>query len=46
VTTDFTLDDLRTEIEAGWQTRDAIGVETRGPIRTAVEETIARLDTG
>jgi 2,3,4,5-tetrahydropyridine-2-carboxylate N-succinyltransferase len=46
VTLDFTLDDLRTEIEAGWQARDAIGVETRGPIRTAVEETIARLDAG
>jgi 2,3,4,5-tetrahydropyridine-2-carboxylate N-succinyltransferase len=46
VTTDFTLDDLRTEIEAGWESRDAIGAQTRGPIRTAVEETIARLDAG
>ena len=46
MTADLTLDDLRTEIEAGWRTRDEIGVETRGPIRTAVEETIARLDAG
>jgi len=46
VTADLTLDDLRTEIEAGWRTRDEIGVETRGPIRTAVDETIARLDAG
>jgi 2,3,4,5-tetrahydropyridine-2-carboxylate N-succinyltransferase len=46
VTTDLTLDDLRTEIEAGWEAREAIGAETRGPIRTAVEETIARLDAG
>jgi 2,3,4,5-tetrahydropyridine-2-carboxylate N-succinyltransferase len=46
VTTDFTLDDLRTEIAAGWETRDATNSETRGPIRTAVEETIARLDAG
>ena len=46
MTADLTLDDLRTEIEAGWDSRDAIGVETRGPIRTAVEETIARLDAG
>ena len=46
MTTDFTLDDLRAEIEAGWERRDTIGVDTRGPIRTAVEETIARLDAG
>jgi 2,3,4,5-tetrahydropyridine-2-carboxylate N-succinyltransferase len=46
LTIDLTLDDLRTEIEAGWATRDAVGVDTRGPIRTAVEETIARLDAG
>ena len=46
MTTDFTLDDLRSEIEAGWQTRDTIGVDTRGPIRTAVEESILRLDRG
>jgi 2,3,4,5-tetrahydropyridine-2-carboxylate N-succinyltransferase len=46
VTTDLTLDDLRTEIEAGWEARATIGAETRGPIRTAVEETIARLDAG
>jgi 2,3,4,5-tetrahydropyridine-2-carboxylate N-succinyltransferase len=46
VTADLTLDDLRTEIEAGWQTRESIGADTRGPIRTAVEETLARLDAG
>ncbi len=46
MTSDFTLDDLRTEIEAGWEAREVIGAETRGPIRTAVEETITRLDAG
>ncbi len=46
MTADFTLDDLRSEIEAGWEARATIGADTRGPIRTAVEETIDRLDRG
>jgi 2,3,4,5-tetrahydropyridine-2-carboxylate N-succinyltransferase len=46
VTSNFTLEDLRAEIEAGWEARDTIGADTRGPVRTAVEETIARLDSG
>jgi 2,3,4,5-tetrahydropyridine-2-carboxylate N-succinyltransferase len=46
VTSNFTLEDLRAEIEAGWEARDTIGPDTRGPVRTAVEETLARLDGG
>ena len=44
--TDLTMADLRSEIEAGWAARDAVGVDTRGPLRTAVEESILRLDAG
>ena len=43
---DLTLADLRSEIESGWAARDTVGVDTRGPLRTAVEETILRLDSG
>ncbi len=43
---ELTLDDLKTEIEAGWAVRDRLGADTRGPIRTAVEETLLRLDSG
>ncbi|HEY1929485.1 MAG TPA: 2,3,4,5-tetrahydropyridine-2,6-dicarboxylate N-succinyltransferase [Caulobacteraceae bacterium] len=40
------LADLEAEIAAGWEIRDRIGPDTTGPIRTAVEETLARLDAG
>jgi 2,3,4,5-tetrahydropyridine-2-carboxylate N-succinyltransferase len=38
--------DLQVEIEAGWAVRDTLNVETRGPVRTAVEEALRRLDNG
>jgi len=44
--TEISLADLQTEIEAAWARRDEIGPSTEGPVRTAVEETIARLDAG
>ncbi len=44
--TELTLADLRTEIEAGWDARSLLDTATRGPIRTAVDETLLRLDTG
>ena len=34
--------DLQAEIEAAWDRRQSIGPDTQGPVRTAVEETIAR----
>ena len=40
------LDDLRVEIEAGWEARDALDTDTHGPIRTAVDEALRRLDSG
>jgi len=44
--TDLTLADLETEIEAAWDIRDSLSPETTGPIRTAVTECLARLDSG
>jgi 2,3,4,5-tetrahydropyridine-2-carboxylate N-succinyltransferase len=44
--TDLTLADLESEIEAGWAARDSLSPDTQGPIRTAVEECLARLDRG
>lgn len=43
---DLSLADLQTEIEAGWAQREALSPQTRGPVRTAVDEAILRLDTG
>ncbi len=43
---DISFADLKTEIEAAWERRDEIGLGTKGPVRTAVEETIAALDAG
>jgi len=40
------LADLRLEIEDGWRNRTALTVDTQGPIRTAVEEVMRRLDSG
>jgi 2,3,4,5-tetrahydropyridine-2-carboxylate N-succinyltransferase len=44
--TDLTLADLEAEITAAWAVRDQLGPQTTGPIRTAVEETLLRLDAG
>jgi 2,3,4,5-tetrahydropyridine-2,6-dicarboxylate N-succinyltransferase len=43
---DLDLSDLQAEIEAGWEARDGLSPSTRGPVRTAVEESIRRLDSG
>ncbi len=40
------LSDLKRVVEAAWEERDAITVETRGAVRDAVEDTIERLDAG
>jgi 2,3,4,5-tetrahydropyridine-2-carboxylate N-succinyltransferase len=44
--TEISYADLQTEIEAAWERRVSIGTGSQGPIRTAVEETIALLDSG
>ena len=46
MTTEISLADLETEIEAAWEGRDALSPDTRGPARTAVTETLALLDAG
>ena len=46
MTIEIGLADLETEIEAAWETREALSPETRGPARTAVTETLALLDAG
>jgi 2,3,4,5-tetrahydropyridine-2-carboxylate N-succinyltransferase len=40
------LADLETEIEAAWSAISEVSVDTKGPIRTAVNETLALLDAG
>jgi 2,3,4,5-tetrahydropyridine-2-carboxylate N-succinyltransferase len=42
----LSLSDLKAEIEAGWEARTELSVDTKGPIRTAVEEVIHLLDAG
>jgi 2,3,4,5-tetrahydropyridine-2-carboxylate N-succinyltransferase len=44
--TTITADDLKTEIEKAWAERDGVSTATTGPQRTAVEETLQRLDSG
>jgi 2,3,4,5-tetrahydropyridine-2,6-dicarboxylate N-succinyltransferase len=44
--TEISFADLQTEIEAAWERREAVNPATDGPVRTAVEETIAQLDAG
>ncbi len=44
--TALTFDDLKTEIEAAWEARDGISTATKGPVRTAVDETLRLLDEG
>ena len=43
---DLPLEDLQIEIEAGWVVRDQLSPATHGPIRTAVDEALRRLDGG
>ncbi len=38
--------DLKTEIEAAWAAREGLSTATKGPVRTAVEETLNLLDSG
>jgi 2,3,4,5-tetrahydropyridine-2-carboxylate N-succinyltransferase len=42
----ITADDLKSEIERAWEARDGISTATTGPVRTAVEETLDRIDRG
>jgi 2,3,4,5-tetrahydropyridine-2-carboxylate N-succinyltransferase len=42
----ITANDLHTEIEKAWAERDGVSAATKGPVRTAVEETLDRLDRG
>jgi 2,3,4,5-tetrahydropyridine-2-carboxylate N-succinyltransferase len=44
--TEISTADLEAEIEAGWEQREALSSETRGPVRTAVDETLMALDSG
>ena len=44
--TEISVADLETEIETGWEARDTLNPQTKGPIRTAVEETLMALDSG
>jgi 2,3,4,5-tetrahydropyridine-2-carboxylate N-succinyltransferase len=44
--TSITADDLKTEIEQAWAARDGVNTATVGPVRTAVEETLERVDRG
>jgi 2,3,4,5-tetrahydropyridine-2-carboxylate N-succinyltransferase len=43
---DISISDLETEIEAGWAAIQALSPDTKGPIRTAVHETLQLLDSG
>ena len=44
--TSLTPADLALEIEAAWEARDGVGPDTKGPVRTAVEEALSLLDSG
>jgi len=44
--TELTTADLQTEIEAAWAARDGVTTDTKGPVRTAVEETLRLIDAG
>jgi len=41
-----TYSDLQLEIETAWKARDGVNAQTQGPVRTAVDETLALLDAG
>ncbi len=38
--------DLQTTIDAAWEQRDTLDSQTHGPVRAAVEQAIAMLDSG
>jgi len=38
--------DLQSTIDAAWEDRDTIGLDTQGPVRAAVEEALSLLDDG
>jgi 2,3,4,5-tetrahydropyridine-2-carboxylate N-succinyltransferase len=40
------MDELKTIIEQGWEDREAVTPDTRGPVREAVLEALERLDSG
>ena len=40
------LQALETTIENAWENRDSVGIDTKGEIRDAVEETLLALDGG
>jgi len=42
----ITTADLKTEIEAAWAARESVSTATKGPVRTAVDETLRLLDGG
>jgi 2,3,4,5-tetrahydropyridine-2-carboxylate N-succinyltransferase len=42
----ITSDDLKTQIEQAWEGRDSVSTATTGAVRTAVDETLQRLDEG
>jgi 2,3,4,5-tetrahydropyridine-2-carboxylate N-succinyltransferase len=44
--TTISADDLKTEIEKAWAERDGVSTATTGAVRTAVEETLDRVDRG
>jgi 2,3,4,5-tetrahydropyridine-2-carboxylate N-succinyltransferase len=46
MTTTITADDLKSQIEQAWEARDGVSTATTGAVRTAVEETLQRLDAG
>ena len=43
---ELAMADLAAEIATGWDARDSLDPHTHGPVRTAVEETLHRLDIG
>ena len=44
--TEITPADLALEIEAGWAKLTELSADTKGPIRTAVDEALLALDSG
>ncbi|HEY3798951.1 MAG TPA: 2,3,4,5-tetrahydropyridine-2,6-dicarboxylate N-succinyltransferase [Caulobacteraceae bacterium] len=44
--TEIAFADLQIEIEAAWAQRESVSPLTAGPMRTAIEETVAQLDSG
>ena len=40
------MEDLRAAIEGAWERRDTVGLDTKGPVREAVEAALNLLDSG